>query len=52
MQVSHVRREGNKPAHILAHYAKGLDSYVTWVVGDPILIESALARDVLNLSSS
>ena len=28
-----------------------LDSYITWVEDDPIIIESALARDVLNLSS-
>ena len=47
-----MRREENKPAHILAQYAKGLDSYVTWVEEDPIIIELALAHDVLNLSSS
>ena len=52
MQVSHVRREENKPAHILAQYAKGLDTYVTWVEEGPIIIELALAHDVLNLSSS
>ena len=28
VQVSHVRREGNKPVHILAQYAKDLVSYV------------------------
>ena len=46
--VSHVRRGGNKPVHILAQYIEG----VTWVKGDPIVIESALAQDILNLSSS
>lgn len=52
MQASHVRREGNKLAHNLAQYAKGLDSYVTWVEEDPIIIELALAPNVLNLFSS
>ena len=52
VQVSHVRREGNKPVHILAQYAKDLVSYVIWVEEDPIIIELALAHDVLNLSLS
>ena len=52
MQVSHVRREGNKPAYILVQYAKDLVSYVTWVNKDPIIIESVLTYNVLNLSSS
>ena len=26
--VSHIRRQGNRPAHILAQYAKHVDSYV------------------------
>ena len=47
MQVSHVRREGNKPAHILVQYAKDLVSYVTWVNKDPIIIESVLTYNVL-----
>ena len=47
-----MRREGNKPAHILVQYAKDLVSYVTWVNKDPIIIESVLTYNVLNLSSS
>lgn len=31
---------------------QGLHSYVTWVEDDPVIIESALARNVLNLSLS
>ena len=50
--VSHVRRGGNKPVHILAQYVEGISNSVTWVEGDPIVIESALAQDILNLSSS
>ena len=52
MLVSHVRRNGNKPAHILAQNAKGINSFLTWVKEDPIVIESALAQDILNLSPS
>lgn len=29
-QVSHVKRMGNRLAHILVQFAKGIDSYVTW----------------------
>ena len=39
-------------AHILVQYAKDLVSYVTWVNKDPIIIESVLTYNVLNLSSS
>ena len=42
-----MRREGNKPAHILVQYAKDLVSYVTWVNKDPIIIESVLTYNVL-----
>lgn len=52
VQVSHVRRESNKPAHILTQYAKGLNSFVAWVEEDLVVIESTLAQNVLNLSSS
>ena len=54
-QVSHVRRQGNKPAHILAKHAKDIvndDIFVTWIKENPSLIESAITHDVLNLSSS
>ena len=51
MQVSHVKRLGNRPAHILAQYARDLDSYVTWVEENSVFLEFVLAHDVLNLSS-
>ena len=44
----HVRRVGNKPTHLLAQYARDLNSYVIWVEENPIIIESALTHDVLN----
>ena len=51
VQILHVKRVGNKPAYILAQYAKGLDGYVVWVKKCPVIIEMALAHDVWNLSS-
>ena len=51
VQVSHVKRSGNRPAHILAQYARDLDSYVTWIEENSVFLEFALAHDVLNLSS-
>ena len=50
--MSHVKRLGNKLAHILAQYARDLDSYVTWVEENLVFLESALTHDVLNLFSS
>ena len=53
--MSHVKHQGNKPAHILATYAKEVknsDNYVTWIVENPNLIELAITNDVMNLSSS
>ena len=38
--------------HAPAQYAKGIDIYVTWTKENPSMLESALAQDVLNLSSS
>ena len=38
-QIHHVKRIGNKPAHTLAHHAKGIDDYVTWIEEAPPCIE-------------
>lgn len=54
IQVSHVKRQGIKPDHLLAKHAKEInkiDSYVTWIEKNPSLIESGTIQDVLNLSS-
>ena len=51
-QISHVKQIGNRPTHIMAEYAKGIDSYVTWIEENPNIIEFALTQDVLLLSSS
>ena len=52
MEISHVKRDGNCPTHLLAQYAKYLDSYQTWIEENPNMVESALAHDVLCLFSS
>ena len=50
-----MRRQGNKPAHILAKHSKDIvnsDNFVTWIEENPSLIELAITHDVLNLSLS
>ena len=48
--VSHVRRQGNKPAHILANYALSLNEYVVWIEETPCCIEQALVQDFVSIS--
>ncbi|XP_030936688.1 uncharacterized protein LOC115961941 [Quercus lobata] len=43
--VSHVRRQGNKPAHILAKYALSINESVVWIEKIPCCIEQALIQD-------
>lgn len=47
VQFSHVRRQGYNRAHTLAHYAKSLETFFTWIEDSPSPIEHALARDVM-----
>ena len=51
-QVQHVGRQGNKPAHALAHHAKGIHDFVTWIEECPQFIESFVFHDAMYLSSS
>ncbi|KAL0010764.1 hypothetical protein SO802_005872 [Lithocarpus litseifolius] len=44
---SHVRRTGNKPAHILARQAQSFVNDVIWIEEIPCCIQQALAHDVL-----
>ena len=53
--MSHVKRQGNKLAHILAKYAKAVennDNIITWVGENPPLTELAINHDVMDLSFS
>ena len=43
---SHIKRQGNIPAHLLAQHASGVESYVAWIEECPSLIEHACARDI------
>ena len=52
VEISHVKQDDNRPAHLLAQYAKYLDSYQTWTEENPNMVRSALAHYVLCLSSS
>ena len=54
-QVSYVKRQGNKPTHLLAQHAKKIDNinnYATWIEENSLLIVSVITHDVMNLSSS
>jgi len=55
IKVSHVKRQGNIPAYILAKYVNDInnsDNYVMWIEENLLLIESTITHDVLNLFSS
>ena len=45
--VTHVRRKGNKPDHILVQYDKKTGSLVVWLEETPSLSECACAQDVI-----
>ncbi|KAK9996183.1 hypothetical protein SO802_020869 [Lithocarpus litseifolius] len=42
--------EGNIPAHLLAHHARNIESYVAWLEECPSLIEHACAHDLVSSS--
>ncbi|XP_030945884.1 uncharacterized protein LOC115970385 [Quercus lobata] len=46
VEFSHIRHEGNRPAHLLAKYVKGIDDYCTWIEEFPCFLEHALIHDV------
>ena len=52
VSFSHVKRQGNKPAHLLAKQALGLDDFSAWIEECPCFLEQALVHDVSVSSSS
>ena len=43
---SHVKRQGNVPAHLLAQFAKEVENYVVWLEECPSFLEHACAHDL------
>ena len=50
-KVSHIKRQGNVPAHIPAQHAQHVGDYVAWLEECPSLIEHACAQDKFNILS-
>ena len=46
IDFSHVKRQGNRPAHLLAKHALGIVDYLTWMEETPCILEQALLHDV------
>ena len=44
---SHIERDGNKPAHLLAQHAKFVNDFEAWVKEAPKFLELAVAFDVV-----
>ncbi|KAL0011402.1 hypothetical protein SO802_006510 [Lithocarpus litseifolius] len=51
VDFSHVSRNGNRPAHILARHALGIAELSVWVEEVPCFLEQALNQDVVAISS-
>ena len=52
VMFSHVRRQGNKPAHLLAKHARGIVDFTAWIQENPCFLEQALIHDVIDSSRS
>ena len=50
VEFSHVRRQGNKLAHLLAKYVHDIDDFSIWLEEDPCFIIQALLQYVNNAS--
>jgi len=48
LEFSHVKRKGNRLAHLLAKYAGGIDDFIVWMEENPYFLEQALSHDVLS----
>ena len=49
--MSHVKRQGNAPAHLLAQHALHVVDYNAWLEECPSFIEHACAHDVIQIST-
>ena len=46
VDFSHIRKQGNKLAHLLAKHAKCIVDYVAWIKETPYFLMQALTPDV------
>ncbi|XP_075663293.1 uncharacterized protein LOC142632853 [Castanea sativa] len=46
VEFSHVKRHGNRPAHLLAKRALGIVDFIAWIEKMPCFLEQALIHDV------
>lgn len=46
VSFSHVLHQRNRPAHLLAKHAKGIEDYYTWIKEDHCFLEQVFLRDV------
>ena len=50
-EFSHIKRAGNRPAHLLAQHAKSVFDFEAWVEETPSFLEAAIASNVVACST-
>ena len=50
-EFSHIKRLGDRPANLLAHYAKSIFDFEAWVEETPSFLEAAIASNVAACST-
>ncbi|KAL4619928.1 hypothetical protein ACB092_06G116500 [Castanea dentata] len=51
IEFTHVRRQGNRPAHVLAKHASSIVECIVWIEEIPYYIEQDLIHDALSFSN-
>ena len=46
VEFSHIKRQGNRSAHVFAKHALGIVDFIAWNEETPCFLEQALIRDV------
>ena len=46
VEFSHVKRQGNRLAHVLAKHALSIIDFITWIEETPCFLEQALIHDI------
>ena len=46
VDFSHIRRQGNKPVHLLTKHVVGIIDYLAWMEETPCFLMQALNHDV------